>query len=164
MNYWLHSCICMFLIVLQTAVIPRFFQEDQWYDLLIPFIIWLGTSRPVSEGLLVVGCAGFIQDSLSVGPFGLYCSAYMWIFICVRWGVSFLHVENRTLLPFVAAGSVALENFLFLGVIFLFMKGPKPSIQVIQAVVVQIVWAVFTAPLLFAVFEQVYKKIMRNSG
>ena len=56
---------------------------------------------------------GFIMDSLSGAPFGVYMSSYLWFFLGVRWISRFLHSVNSILLPFVMASGVLVENVIY---------------------------------------------------
>ena len=81
MNYLFNISACLFLVILQTTIIPYLPLLDKFYDLLIPFIVYLGLSRPVRESLPFVLFLGFIMDNLSGGPFGLYLTTYFWLFV-----------------------------------------------------------------------------------
>ena len=75
MSYFFNISVCLFLVILQTTVMPYLPLLDSFYDLLIPFIVFIGLSRPVRESLPFVFCLGFIMDNLSGSPFGLYLTA-----------------------------------------------------------------------------------------
>ena len=47
MSYFFNISVCLFLVILQTTVMPYLPLMDSFYDLLIPFVVFLGLSRPV---------------------------------------------------------------------------------------------------------------------
>ena len=47
MSYIFNISVCLFLIILQTTIMPYLPLLDKFYDLLIPFIVYLGLARPV---------------------------------------------------------------------------------------------------------------------
>jgi hypothetical protein len=65
MIYCFYVAACLFLVILQTAVLPHLPLLNSFYDLLIPFIIYLALYRPLREGLLLVILLGFIMDNIS---------------------------------------------------------------------------------------------------
>ncbi len=95
MSYFFNSSVCLFLVILQTTVMPNLPLLDSFYDLLIPFVVFLGLFRPVRESLPFVFFLGFIMDNLSGSPFGLYLTAYFWLFIGVKGITKLLQVGNR---------------------------------------------------------------------
>jgi rod shape-determining protein MreD len=95
MSYFFNISACLFLVILQTTVMPYLPLLDKFYDLLIPFIIYLSLSRPVRESLPFVLFLGFIMDNLSGGPFGLYLTTYFWLYVGVKGITTFIQVGNR---------------------------------------------------------------------
>lgn len=148
MTYCLHICICLCLIVFQTTVMPYIPLFDRFYDLLSPLIIYLSIFRPVREGVVIILIFGFLMDNISGGPFGLYLSAYVWLFVGVRWAITFLHVGDSLLLPFVVAAGVLMENIIFIGASAMFEGGSWISEEMVSTIVIQVLWAVFTGPFI----------------
>jgi hypothetical protein len=108
MIYGYHLTIC-----LQSCVDSRPFCWRQsadlpyLYDLLAPFVIYLGIYRPSAGGdsdALVL--AGLVMDGISGGVFGVHLSAYLWMYVGVRWAIQYLHVDNVILLPLLVTGGV----------------------------------------------------------
>ncbi|QTA93213.1 Uncharacterized protein dnm_093130 [Desulfonema magnum] len=149
--------ICFGLIIFQTAFISDFFSAGKFYDLSVPFILFMGMFRPVHESLFSVFFLGFFMDNLSGGPFGLYGVTYLWLFAGARWIATFLHVNNYMLLPFVAALGVLTENFIFFGV-FVFLTEYQFPENALKTFAEQILWAIFTGVFFLMVFYHIYKK------
>ena len=147
MTYCFYMCVFVFFVILQTVIMPCFSLFNSFYDLLVPFVIYLGLFRSVRESVPVIIVIGFVMDNLSGGPLGLYLTAYLWLFAGVRWIVYVLHVGDKVLLPFVVAAGVLLENVIFMGVIGMFEPGARLSATVFTTVMVQVLWAAGTGPI-----------------
>lgn len=153
MTYFFHICISFFLVILQTTVIPYIPLFDKFYDLLCPFVIYLSIFRSAREGIPVILFIGFVMDNISGGIFGLYLTTYIWLFIGVRWIITFLHLNDSLLLPFVVAAGVLMENLIFIGTHAMFGTGTWRSSTVLDTIGVQVLWAVLTGPVLLIFFN-----------
>ena len=115
--YLLYALICICLVVLQTTVLSTFVIFDNFYDLLIPFVLYLGLFRPLAEGLSLILIIGYIMDSFSGGPFGLYLIVYFWLFICMRGVILFVQSRSVILSIFIVGAGVLIENVVILGML-----------------------------------------------
>jgi len=145
--------IGFFIIILQTSVIPYFFYSFHFFDISIPFILYLSLRHPFTEGLFVVIFLGFFTDSFSSGPFGIYETTYLWFFICTRWAARFFHTDTYLLLSIIIFSGILLENIIFFGTSL--MLGQKivflmPSLYIILW---QLCLAAVTGPLIFYVID-----------
>lgn len=157
MTYCFHAGICLFLVILQTAFMPNLPVFHGAYDLLLPFIIFLGFFRSLRESIPVIIFFGFIMDNISGGPFGVYVTTYFWIFICVRWAIKFFHAHNRALLLFAVATSVLIENFIFLGTTAMIKPALRFPASALSSITIQILWAMCTGPLFLFFFNYIHK-------
>ena len=171
MTYSLHIFICLCLIVIQTTVMPYIPLFERFYDLLTPFIIYLSIFRSVRESMVIILIFGFFMDIISGGPFGLYLTAYVWLFIGVRWAITFLHVGDSLLMPFVVAAGVLMENLIFIGTSAMFEQSSRISEGMVSTIIVQVLWAIFTGPLFLMFFnyshrrwDRWYKEIFVNKN
>jgi len=158
MTYCFYLWVCFCLVIFQTTIMPYLSLFDRFYDLLCPFVIYLGLSRPIRESIPVVLFLGFVMDNLSGGPFGLYITTYFWLFISVNRAIKFLHIGNRVLLPLVIASGVLIENFIFLGTSAMFnpdLLFPKGAIS---TVAVQVLWAICTGPFFLMSINYTHKR------
>ena len=157
MTALIYFFICLGFIILQTTLFPLVAWLDGFYDLLIPFVIYLGLFRPLKEGLPVVFFVGLTMDTLSGGAFGMYSTTYFWLYGAIAWLIGFLHFKNNLLLPFVVVVGVFLENMVFLGTIKLgHPAGALPG-GIFRTVSVQLLWALFTGPLLLLLIRAVHR-------
>jgi cell shape-determining protein MreD len=108
--------------------------------------------------MVIVFVFGFFMDIISGGPFGLYITAYVWLFFSVRWAITFLHVGDSLLLPFVVAAGVLMENLIFIGTSAMFEQSSRISEAMMSTIVVQVLWALFTGPLFLMFFNTSYQR------
>ncbi len=140
-------------IVLQTTILPGFSFFNQCFDTLIVIVICISlcSFHPVLiPGIIFLGC---IMDSISGGAFGLYISAYIWIYIIVQLLKRFVHSENILFLVAMSALAVLLENgFLFFS--FIVKQGVNAlSSQDLVVMGKQLFWAFFIVPVLIMIFH-----------
>ena len=160
MSYFFNISVCLFLVILQTTVMPTLPLLDSFYDLLIPFVVFLGLSRPVRESLPFVFFLGFIMDNLSGSPFGLYLTAYFWLFIGVKGITKLLQVGNRLfIIALIVAAGVLLENLIFLGTLTILGPDQQLAGNAAQTVTIQVLWAIWTGPVLFMVLRDLQKRL-----
>jgi cell shape-determining protein MreD len=157
MTAFIYILICLGFIVLQTTLFPLVSWLDGFYDLLIPFVVYLGLFRPLKEGLPVVFFLGLTMDTLSGGAFGIYSTTYFWLYGGIAWLIGFLHFKNNLLLPFVVVVGVFLENLVFLGTVKLGNPDGSLPLGIFRTVSVQLIWAMFTGPLLLLLIRSVHR-------
>jgi cell shape-determining protein MreD len=166
MKYGIFIGICLFLIILQTTILPYFNVFSGIYDLLIPFVIFLCIYLPLRESLPFVLILGLIMDNLSGSPFGLYLTFYFWLLVGVRWIIKFLRVGNKLLLALVAVVAVLIENILIIGTFALSGSEWQLSADVFKSIVLQFCWAMATTPLFMLCLLALLKRfhIQLNGG
>jgi cell shape-determining protein MreD len=136
---------------------PNLSLLGRFYDLLIPFIVYLGLSRPVREGLLFVCFLGFIMDNLSGSPFGLYLTSYFWLYSGVKGITQLLQVGKRVfVITLMVAAGVLAENLIFLGSFAIFSPGQPLVGNAFKIVTVQVMWALLTGAALLIVFRNAH--------
>jgi len=138
------------LVLVQTTLLPMFAGVERSYDLMVPFIVWLGLQRSFSRALPVILLCGAVMDSLSGAPFGYYASAYLWILGGTRWLIRFLRVGNSIMLPVTVLGAVMLQNLIFLALPLLLVPDARLPVPAMEAIPAQLLWATFTGPVLLA--------------
>jgi rod shape-determining protein MreD len=157
MSYGFNIGICLFLVILQTTVMPHLSVPGRFYDLLVPFIVYLGLSRSVRESLLIVVFVGFIMDNLSGGPFGLYLTTYFWLLIGVKGITLLLQVGNRLfLVTLIVAAGVLMENLIFLGTFAVFGPERQFAGDAVTIVTIQVLWAALTGSLFLLIFRNTH--------
>ncbi len=157
MRYCFNIGICLVLVILQTTVMPYLSVLDRFYDLLIPFLVYLGLFRPVHEGLLFVCFLGFIMDNLSGGPFGLYLTSYFWLLIGAKGITQLLQVgKHMFIITFIVAAGVLVQNLIFLGSFAIFSPEQQFAGDAFKIVAVQILWALLTGSVFLIIFRNTH--------
>lgn len=160
MSYFFNISACLFLVILQTTVMPYLPLLDSFYDLLIPFLVFLGLSRPVRESLPFVFFLGFIMDNLSGSPFGLYLTAYFWLFVGVKGITKLLQVGNRLfIMTLIVAAGVLIENLFFLGTLTILGPDQQLAGDAAQTVTIQVLWVIWTGPIFLLVLRDLQNRL-----
>ncbi len=160
MSYCFNISACLFLVILQTTIMPYLPLLDKFYDLLIPFIVYLGLCRPVRESLPFVLFLGFIMDNLSGGPLGLYLTTYFWLFAGVKGVTTFIQVGSRpVIITLIVAAGVLFENLILLGAFAVLGSRQQFAGNVAKIVTVQVLWAIFTGSLFLMFFRSAQSRI-----
>jgi cell shape-determining protein MreD len=145
-------CFCLlagiFLILLQTTLLPEMLTARIFCDLLTPMVIHISVYRPLREGVPLILFLGIGMDSLSGGPPGLYISLYVWLYLAMGYLKQYLHVGNLILLSLVAICAVGLESLAFFGLIGLQSPVSQIWLVAVHSFLRQMVFAVFTAPVI----------------
>lgn len=143
MKYYFYIATGLFFIVLQTTILSNILQSIRFYDLLIPYVIYLSFFCS-DRSIFVVLFLGFVMDNLSGCYVGLYVTSYLWLFITAKWIIRFLHVDNIFLLLVAVAPGVLMENFIFLGSIAISGNNSIFPANAFYIVLSQTLWAIFT--------------------
>jgi cell shape-determining protein MreD len=160
MSYFFNISACLFLLILQTAVVPVLPLLDRFYDLMIPFVVYLGLTRPVRESLPFVLLLGFIMDNLSGSPVGLYLTTYLWLFVGVKGITKVLQVGNRLfIIMLIVAVGVLVENLIFLGTLTILGPDQQLAGDAAKTITVQVLWAIWTGPVFLMIFRNVQNKL-----
>jgi len=147
MRYGFYIGTCLFLVIVQTALLTYFNIFAGMYDLLIPFVIFISICLPLRESLPFVLILGLIMDNLSGSPFGLYLTFYFWLVAGVRWVLRFLRVSNKFFLSMMVVAAVLIQNMLIVGVFGFVGSGWQLQAAALKNIALQIFWALMTGPL-----------------
>lgn len=153
MTYLLYIIMGLIVVVLQTTLPMHFRMFASLYDLFLLAVVYLGFYRPVREGVPFVILFGFVMDGMSGGPFGLYMSCYFWLYVGMLLLTRFMRVSNNLILPLVVVGCVLIQNIIFLGTLAIFVPDVSVPSQSYQRVIIQLVWAVVTGPIIILIFR-----------
>lgn len=172
MNYGFNFLLAVAVMILQTAIFPCLPLFERVYDLLVPFVIYLGLYRPAPESLASLLLAGMLMDGLSGGVFGLYLTAYLWIYLGSVWMVRYIHLVDSVLLPFVVAGGVLFQHLVFFAGTALAGAPIAPTAAAWFTVTIQLVLAVVTGPFVLLFYrrahtawrQQVARVLIRRNG
>ena len=164
MIFCFYAVVIICLVITQTVIMAALPFFDSCYDILIPFIIYLGLFRSLREGLPVVLLCGFLLDGLSGAAFGLYTTTYIWLYICCRWIIGFFHAENSFILLFAVVSGVILQNLIFLGIFFILESGGRMHSYILNSFQAQVLYAFITGPFFLAFFKHFFMFINKERG
>jgi len=156
MTYLYHIFIGSCLVVFQTVILPYFPYSNSFYDLLVPFIIYISAYRPIRESIPVAILLGVIVDSLSGSYFGVYIATYAWLTVIMRWISSLIHLENYLLLPIIIVVGVVIDNLILFLAIMIANPGFQFSASIIGVVAAQVFWAICTGPLFLILYNTIF--------
>ncbi|MFH1980871.1 MAG: hypothetical protein ABIL58_03415 [Pseudomonadota bacterium] len=156
------AILWLLFVLGQSVILPAVFGWGFVYDLTIPIVVYLALFRPSREGAVLVFALGLTMEGLSGGPFGIYMTAYYWLFIVLKWLISLFNVQSTLLIPFVVAAGVALENAV---VVFMMSAGgsaPMAIDGVLRHMVIQVLWALPTGPVILIVIRNLQGSFERR--
>lgn len=110
MIYLLHSFSCTVLLLVQTTAPGQAVPLLSQYDLLTPYVVFLGLFRPLREGLVVVIFSSAFADFFFGGPPGLIFAVHLWLFAASRWIPRYVHVANPFFLMAICIAAVLIET------------------------------------------------------
>jgi hypothetical protein len=159
MTIFFYMLVSICLVIIKTTLIPGIPLFEKFYDLLIPIVIYLGFFRSLKEGIPIILFFGLIMDSLCGGPIGLYLTTYIWLYAGSRWLSQYLHTGSLILLAVAVACGVVFEILILLGYMFLLAPNASIPADAVQTVVLQILWALFTGPLILMIIARAQKQL-----
>jgi rod shape-determining protein MreD len=147
MNYLFYILVGLTLIVVQTSILFRLPFGNQFFDLPVTLVIYLGMLRPPRESLPLILLMGVLMDHLSGAPFLLYTSTYVWVYFLVLALGSVLQVRLRFRLGVIVVAAVTLENAIFVLASHLTANGAYfPALQ-LGRFVLRLLWALLLGPV-----------------
>jgi len=156
MTYGFYIFICPALLIIQTVIFPKILLLNSFYDIVIPFIIFLGLNRPVRESTIVILILGLMMDCLSGTPFMLYVSAYFWLYVIVQVFAKIIQDGTRFRIPFLVSLGVVIQNLIFQLIITLADTGTQLPAAVLKILIIQVLWAFCTGTVLMALIRYTY--------
>jgi rod shape-determining protein MreD len=102
-----------FITIVQTTITSWFFPPSWKPDLMILFVIYLGLFFPLFSGAFLVALCGFLTDTFSGSPWGLYLFVYLSLFFFLRLLAKILILgETQSLRIVLISLSILLQAFL----------------------------------------------------
>ena len=172
MTYGYYFIVCFMFILLQTTIFPILPPFGGFFNLLIPFIVYLGLMRPGKENLPIIIILGVIADNLSGTPFFYYVSVFLWLYAIIRLTTNIFQVNTRLRLACMIAAGVLFENLFIAGGLALTESRPPLNATTIATIAIQTIWAFFIGPIVLICIEWFHNMwdswlgtmIMRGSG
>lgn len=155
----LYTVFGLATIVGQTTILrlPSF--QGVFYDLLIPLVVFARFNLPEKKAGILVVMIGILMDLFSGGIFGLYLTAYFWIFLLVKWISNYFELQGTMFRSVLIAVCVLAENLIF----FVFAATPWKGIQLLTSrigpVVGQIILGAITGPAILVALEKIHARV-----
>jgi hypothetical protein len=139
------------LIIFQTTLLAGW-GPGHFYDLLAPFVVYLGVHHLPRVAVPVLVFGGLAMDGISGGVFGVHLTAYLWMYVGVRWAIQFLQVGNVILLPLLVTAGVVFESLVVAFSAVVLTSAPWPVESMFPVVSGQVLWGAVTGPFLMLFF------------
>jgi rod shape-determining protein MreD len=160
MIYGYHFIVCLLLIVFQTTLLSGGSQVIP-YDLLGPYVVFLGIYRPPREAVPVLLVCGLVMDGISGGVFGIHLTVYLWMYMGVRRAIGYLHAGNVFLLPLLVAAAVAFQSVVMALSALVLSASAWPVESIIGVVSRQVVWGAVTGPFVLLLIKRGMDLVVR---
>ena len=118
MNVLFFILLTLFLIVMQTVILPSFSWFAQCFDLLIIDILFLSLISSHYSMVFVIIIIGCIMDSISGVPFCYHIFSYLWIYIIVQIARQLLFQRSIVFIFIISIVSVFIQHSLLLFSVF----------------------------------------------
>jgi hypothetical protein len=161
MRYFVYIACGLLLVICQTTLIPRLAFIGYFFDLLLPLVIYLAAFRPLHEALPFTVFLGVIMDHLSGGPFGLFLTSYVWLFIAARAVATVVRAENPIMIVLILISAVAWQNTLFFAVLGAYGKADLPAGLALRVITEQIGWVLLVGPFIAWGMRRVHRRSSR---
>jgi rod shape-determining protein MreD len=164
MRYFAYIGCGLFLIIFQTTVLPRLAFVGYCFDLLLPLAIYLAVFRPRHEALPLTVFLGLLMDNMSGGPFGLYLTSYVWLFIAARAASTVVRAENPIMVALIMICAVAGQNALFVAALGAGASGTVgfPAGLAARILAEQIGWVLLVGPFLAWGMRHAHQRSLRR--
>ena len=159
MRYVFYLIFGIFLIGLHTAVLADLPAIISFYDILIPFVVYFSLFRGLSAGLSVVLIIGFIMDMISGAPNGIYMATFMIVYLMFRNITAYFHAQETVLFTICTVVGIGIENLAFGMSSLILHTDVDISFTAFQIVIVQIIWAFLTGPLIYQLFTAIFGSV-----
>jgi len=144
------------LMGVHTAILSDFPKIISFYDILIPFVVYLSLFRSLFAGLFVVLVIGYFMDMVSGAPNGIYMATFMIIFLMFRNITAYFHAQETLLFTICTAVGVFAENLIFCLLPILAHTELDILVNALWLFVVQLIWVLLTAPLIYRLFAALF--------
>ena len=147
MNFIFFFFFTLFLIIIQTVIIPSFSWFSNCFDLMIVNVLYLSLVFPnywVPFWLVIIGS---IMDSLSGAPFFLHSTAYLCIYLIVFFLRRLVFQHSAIFVFLVSFASACIYQGLVMFSIFLLQSQKVIAATDYRLCIGQIIWASVGIPI-----------------
>jgi len=147
MNAVFFIILTLFLIVIQTIILPSFSWFDQCFDLLIIEILFLSLISSHYSMVLAIIFIGCVMDSISGVPFGYHIFSYAWIYIIVQIVKRLVFQRSNSFIFIMSIVSISIQQGFLLFSVFV-NQGVNSILEFnFGLLIMQVFWgAIFISP------------------
>ena len=164
MVYLFYLLVGIFLLIVQTTVLPVWPFLDQSIDLLVPLVIYIGISRSHRESIPLILLLGFLVDNLSGSPLLLYMMIYFWLLIGVWLALQFFQIGTYLRLAVLVVLGVLLKHLILILFFYVYLPDFHVPPARLGTIGLQLIWAALLGPLLIAIFEHLNAALYKRLG
>lgn len=164
MRYLISLMVIIGLIVVETSILPYLPEILRFYDFLVAFAVYLSLYQPIATGIPVMVIAGLAMDMLSGAPPGIYLASYLWVFLVFRHVSGWVRIGDHTLFFFLSIIGVGVQNLIFGIAAWSVSRVPFFTGDTGVIVLLQLFWALVTAPFLWLLFHFLFSDTHQASG
>ncbi len=138
--------LTLFLIVMQTIILPSFSWFVQCFDLLIINVLFLSlisSHFSMIAAIIIIGC---IMDSISGVPFCFHIFSYLWIYIIVHLVKQFFFKRSIIFILIISIVSVVIQHGLLLFSVFVNQGGKTVLEFDFTLLIRQVFWGLVFIP------------------
>jgi rod shape-determining protein MreD len=155
MRLFCYIGISLVLVVCRTTLLPGAPATENFFDLFLALMVYLAVFRPLHESIPLLLFAGILMDTLSGGPFGLYLTSYVWLFIALRLAALVIRVDAPIPLVILMAAGVLLQNLIFVLTMTAFELTRLGPGDMIRTFTEQVGWVLLVGPFLAVLMRSV---------
>lgn len=164
MRYVLSLMVIIGLIVIETSILPYLPGILRFYDFLVAFAVYMSLYQSLATGIPVMVIAGLAMDMLSGAPPGIYLASYLWVLLVFRHVPGWVRIGDHTLFFFLSIIGVGVQNLIFGVAAWSVSRVPFFTGDNGVIVLLQLFWALVTAPLLWLLFQFLFSDTHQASG
>ena len=84
MNYIFNLILILFSILLKTTIISKISFLNGFFDIILIVVIYISYKCPTLLSIISIATAIIFMESLSIAPFGIYLTTYVWAYIFIK--------------------------------------------------------------------------------
>jgi rod shape-determining protein MreD len=155
MRFFCYIGISLAIVVCRTTLLPWAPAMENFFDLFLAFVVYLAVFRPLHECIPLLLFAGILMDTLSGGPFGLYLTSYVWLFIGLRLVTLVIRVDAPIPLVALMVAGVLWQNLVFVATLMAFELTRLRLGDMLGVFTEQVGWVLLAGPLLAVLMRTV---------
>lgn len=148
------------LLIVRASLLAAFPSFFQFFDILIPFTVYMGQRRSLWEGAGLSLGFGYLFSLFSVAPQGFYMMVSFGIFLVVRFFSLAFYAHTRWSIAVLLTLSLLLSR-VFVYLIAIAMDIPLPKSMFLECLSWNFLWGIGLSYLIFSVLRRLDEKTFK---